>query len=106
MGSKVTCLILANLSREIYVRRYSRNLKLRKQLKIRLKIEKNENICVQMAAPSLQLLIQGRNELWTLTAKRTEYRLGAPYKSLSKISTEFHYKYSFFKTKEKLAANQ
>jgi len=62
------------------VRRCSRKLKLRKQLKIGLKIEKNKNICVQMAAPSLQLLIQECNELWTLTAECMEYRPGAPHK--------------------------
>jgi len=62
------------------MRRCSRNLKLRKQLKIRLKTEKNKDICVQMSAPSLQLLISERNEMWTLTAERVEYRLGAPHK--------------------------
>jgi hypothetical protein len=45
-----------------------------------LKVKKNKNVYVQMAAPSLQLLIQERDELWTLTAERIEYRLGAPHK--------------------------
>jgi hypothetical protein len=46
---------------------------------MRLKIEKKT--CVQMAAPSLQLLIQERNELWMPTALNIEYRLGAPHKT-------------------------
>jgi len=81
VGSKLTCLILLNLSREVYVRRCSRNLKLRKQLKTSLNVEKNKNVYVQMAAPSLQLLIQERDELWTLTVERIEYRLGAPHET-------------------------
>jgi len=72
---------MLNLSREVL--RCSRDLKLRNQFNIRLKVEKNKNVCSQMAAPSLHLLIQERNELSTLTAERIEYRLGAPHKSLS-----------------------